>query len=41
MADKLMHIPNDDTQNCPFCKITVNNWLYEPTNQNLKLFASE
>ena len=23
MADKLMYIPNDDKQNCPFCRIQL------------------
>ena len=23
MANKLMYIPNDDTQNCPFCKLKL------------------
>ena len=37
MTVKLMYIPNDDTQNCPFCKlqIVVETQLIEPTNQNL------
>ena len=32
MADKLMHITNDDTQNYPFFKSKLG---IEPTNQNL------
>ena len=40
MAEKLMNIPNDDTQNFPFCKLqlvveTFGYSTYEPTNQNL------
>ena len=32
IADRLMYIPNDDTHNCPFCRLQlVNNEL---TNQN-------
>ena len=23
MADKLMYIPNDNTQNCPFCNVKL------------------
>ena len=23
MADKFMHIPNDDTQNSPFCRLQL------------------
>ena len=41
MADKLMFIPDDDTQNNPFCRIDYNNWLKclytilnVPTNEN-------
>ncbi len=39
MADTLMCITNDDTQNYPFCRIqlvveTLNTELNEPTNQN-------
>ena len=39
MANKLMNIPNDDTQNYPFCRIelmfkTLYALLNEPTNQN-------
>ena len=37
MADKFMYIPNDDTQNYPFCKIQLMvetfGQLNEPTNQ--------
>ena len=41
MADKLMYIPDDDTQNYPFCRLQLlglKRWdiqLNEPTNQNL------
>ena len=40
MADKLMYIPNDDTQNHPFCRLqlVVEKFgldLTEQTNQNL------
>ena len=38
MADQLIYIPNDDTQNCLFCKIqfVVEQFgLNKPTNQNL------
>ena len=31
MDDKLMHIPNDDTQNYPFCRLK----LVVQTNNNL------
>ena len=39
MADKVMYIPNDDTQNYPFCRLqlvveTLDTQLNEPTNQN-------
>ena len=37
MADKLMYIPNDDTQNYPLCrlKLLVEKFeLNKPTNQN-------
>ena len=40
MIDKLMYIPNDDTQNYPFCRLQLkllkllNTQLNEPTNQN-------
>ena len=39
---KIMYIPNDDTQNYPFCTLPSSGWnvlesqLNEPTNQNLK-----
>ena len=32
MDDKLLYIPNDDTQNYPFCRLKST--LNEPTNQN-------
>ena len=42
MADLLMYIPNEDTQNYPFCRlqlviktVELNTQLYEPKNQNL------
>ena len=41
MADKLMYIPNDDTQNKPFCRLKIVVETFEhstynaPTNQNL------
>ena len=39
MAEKLMHIPNDDTQNYFFCRLkfvveTSEHQLHKPTNQN-------
>ena len=39
MADKLTYIPNDDTQNYPFCGLqlvveTLNTQLNEPNNQS-------
>ena len=40
MADKLMYIPNDDSQNYPFCRSKLvllkrlNTQPYESTNQN-------
>ena len=39
MADKLMYIPNDDTQNYHFCRLqsvikTFGSQLNESTNQN-------
>ena len=39
MADKLMYIPKDDTQNYPLCRLqfvvkTSEQTLNEPTNQN-------
>ena len=35
MADKLIYILNDDTQNNPFCRLQlVDTQLNEPTNQN-------
>ena len=36
MADKLMYIPNADTQNYPFCRLqlVVDTQLKESTNQN-------
>ena len=38
MADKLMHIPNDDTKNYPFCRLKLavetNTQLIKPTNKN-------
>ena len=34
MADKLVYIPNGDTQNYPFCRLQLDSQLYEPTNQN-------
>ena len=39
MADKLMYIPNTDTQNYPFCKFqsrvdTLDTQINKPTNQN-------
>ena len=36
MVDKLIYIPNDDTQNYPFCRLllVVDNQLNETTNQN-------
>ena len=36
MADKFLFIPNDDTQNCPFCRFKLkrlNTQLNKPTNQ--------
>ena len=40
MADKLMYIPSDDTQNYRFCRLklvaeTLNDQLNKSTNQNL------
>ena len=40
MADKLMYIPNANTQNYPFCRFqfgvkTFGHTIYKPTNQNL------
>ncbi len=42
MADKLLYIPNDDTQNCLFCRYILMTWLKrldtqvnEPTHQLL------
>ena len=36
MANTLMSIPNDDSQNCPFCSLQlVDTQLNEQTNQNL------
>ena len=32
MSDKLMYIPNNDTQNNPFCSLDTQ--LDEPTNKN-------
>ena len=36
MADKLMYMPNNDTQKYTFCrlKLVVETQLNEPTNQN-------
>ena len=36
MAYKLMYIPNDDTQNYPFCRFLkqLDTQLNEPINQN-------
>ena len=34
MADKFMHIPNDDTQNYPFCNLHLVVETFETTNQN-------
>ena len=37
VADKFIYIPNDDTENYPFCRLqleTCSYQLYEPTNQN-------
>ena len=36
MADKLMYIPNDNTQNNPFCRLqeVVETFSLKPTNQN-------
>ena len=34
MADRLMYIPNDETQNYPFCRLQLVVALNEPTNQN-------
>ena len=39
MADKLMYIPNDDTQKYPFCRLELNylsTQLKKLTNQNFK-----
>ena len=38
MADKLMYIPNDDTQGYPFCRLQLEvkafgTQINEPTNQ--------
>ena len=35
MADKLIYIPNDATQNYLFCKVVEKFELNEPTNQNI------
>ena len=40
MADKWMYIPNDDSQNYPFCRLQLvvesfYTQLGKPTNQNL------
>ncbi len=37
MADKLLYIPNDDTQNYPYYRLILerlNAQLHKPTNQN-------
>ena len=39
MNIKLMYISNDDTQNCPYCRLqlvveTFGHWSYELTNKN-------
>ena len=42
MLDKLMHIPNDDTQNYPVCRLQLvvetfehsTYWTNQPINQN-------
>ena len=39
MTNKLIHIPNDDTQKYPFCRLklvveTFEHVSYGPTNQN-------
>ena len=36
MADKLIYIPNEDTQNYPFCRLllVVETQLNEPTKHN-------
>ena len=37
IAVKFMYIPNDDTQNYPFCKLQLvveTFWPNKPTNQN-------
>ena len=34
MADKFMHVPNDDTQNNPFCNLHLVVETFETTNQN-------
>ena len=33
MADKLMYMHNDDTQNYPFCTLQLDTKLNEPTNK--------
>ena len=35
MDYKLMFIPNDDTQNCPFCRLQILVGFFEPANQAL------
>ena len=42
MAEELMYIPNDDTQNYPFCRQKIgaeslNTELNKPTNQNSRM----
>ena len=39
MADKLMYIPNDDTQNYTFCKLQIDTQLKEPENASIKLWG--
>ena len=42
MANKLMYVPNDDTQNYPFCRLlveTLDTQQNEPTNQNSSKFT--
>ena len=34
MADKFMQIPNDDTQNSPYCRLKLVVETFETTNQN-------
>ena len=36
MADKLMYIPTDDTQNYPFCRLELVVETFEHSNQNSK-----